>query len=349
MKIIIGAGITGATIARILAEKGNKVLVIEKENHVGGACYDIIEDGLPITQFGGHIFHTNDEEVWKFVNRFTEFYPYEHRVIAYDNNLFYTLPLNFLTLNQFGLKSIERAKEYFKNLNFVGDNNFEERAISTIGYLLYEKFFYHYTKKQWGMEPKELPAFIFSRLPVRLNMDTRYFSDKYQGMPKNGYTKMIENILDHPYIEVRLNEKYEGHDRNIIYTGNIDEYYNYKEGQLQYRSIYHKWVKEDDDNYGSATINHVGPEDLFTRTITFNHFYPHIKTNKFVTAIEYARSYNIFGGEPLYPIPTKNNLDIYNNYKSIDNDIIFAGRLGSYKYLNIDAAIKLAMNIAGGL
>ena len=342
--LIVGAGLTGATLARLLTDSGKKVLVIDKNEYVGGACYDKIFDKLPVCQFGGHIFHTNNESVWNFANKYSYFIPYEHRVRARINNSYYPIPINLLTLNMlYGIDSPIVAFEYFRNLPHIGENNFEEKAISTIGKDLYEKFFYWYTKKQWGMEPKLLPSFIFSRLPARINLDDRYFSDHYQGMPYLGYTQWITNILEGIDISLKTEyrdavEKYE----KMIYTGGIDEFYDYRFGKLEYRSIKHEYTIEDFDNFGGATVNYTGNEVDYTRTITFNHFYPHIKNDKFVTVKEWAVS----EGVPLYPIPIDKNKELYDKYNSIDKNQIFAGRMGSYQYMNMDKAIERTFILA---
>jgi UDP-galactopyranose mutase len=347
--VIVGAGISGATIARILADSGKRVSVFELENHVGGACYDIFQYGIPVCQFGCHVFHTKEEEVWNFVNRFSEFYPYELRVIAKTNGELYPMPINLLTLREFGFQNPRQAREYFRNLPFVGNKNFEEVAISSIGGHLYKKFFYEYTMKQWGIDPKNLPSSIFNRLPVRFGADTRYFSDPHQGMPRDGYTRMIENMLDHKNINLRLGEKYDKDGSRVIYTGSIDEYHKYKMGFLEYRSIAYKWEINDEDEYGSPLINYVSMEEDFTRIVTFNHFYPHKNASKFISAIEYPGSYSENCGKRLYPIPTEENLRLYEEYKVIESKAIFAGRLGSYKYINMDVAVKNGIDLARSL
>jgi UDP-galactopyranose mutase len=342
--LIVGCGLTGATLARILTDKGKKVLIIDQNNYIGGACYTKIYDQLPVCQFGGHTFHTSNDRVWDFVNRFQKMIPYSHRIKARIGYEYYSIPINMMTLNKiYGFFSIGQAKLFFKQLPFVGDNNFEERAISTIGEELYKMFFYHYTKKQWNMEPKNLPAFIFSRLPVRYDFDDRYFHDYYQAQPEFGYTNLIENMLNR--IEVKLNTPFDNSFKNydkLIYTGSIDKYFDYRCGKLGYRSIENEWHIGRDDNFGTATTNYCGPEVDFTRTVTFNHFYPHIQNSMYVTSKEKA----IDGGIPFYPIPIKENLDMYNKYKEIPTDTIFAGRLGGYKYINMDQAVKDAMELA---
>lgn len=349
--IIVGAGITGATIARILAESGKKITVLEREEYIGGACHDVVMYGIPVCQFGIHIFHTNNNEVWNFINRFSEFYPYEHRAIANSSGDLYTLPINLLTLNKlFGIKNVRQAKEYFENLPFVGEDNFEEVAISRIGQDLYQKFFYGYTTKQWGMEPKNISANIFGRLPIRLNADTRYFSDKYQGMPRNGYDDILRRMLDHKNIYVKLNSPYEGSScGKLIYTGSIDEFHKYCYGELEYRSVSHHWIVDDEDAFGSAHINYVSLDEDFTRILTFNHLYPHLDGEKFISAVEYVGPYNKPTGRRHYPISTNRNLTLYEKYKKIKSEVIFSGRLGGYKYINMDVAVREAINLARSL
>jgi len=342
--LIVGAGLTGATLARLLTNHGKSVLVIDKNNFVGGACHDRFFDKLPVCKFGVHVFHTNNQAVWNFANQYSSFIPYEHRVKARLENDYYPLPINLLTLNMlYGIKTPQEALEYFKKLPYVGESNFEEKAISTIGTDLYYKFFYWYTKKQWGVEPRILPASIFSRLPVRCNLDDRYFSDKYQAMPEEGYTKWISNMLNG--IDVSLETAYHpdlDKYNKLIYTGSIDEYFGYQFGKLEYRSIEHEYTIEESDNLGGATVNYTGNEVDYSRATTFNHLYPHIKNNKFITIKEWF----ISKGNPLYPIPTEKNNHLYDKYKSISKNVFFAGRLGSYKYINMDIAIENAMKLS---
>ena len=345
--LIVGAGITGATLARVLTDRGKKVLVIDKNSFIGGACYDKFYDDLPVCQFGSHSFHTKIKSVWEFVNRFSEFYPYELQVKSRIGNEYFPFPVNLVTLNKiFGITTPAEAQKYFKNLPFVGDNNYEEKAISTIGKELYDMFIYGYTKKQWGVEPKELPQSIFNRLPVRFNLDEKYFPDRYQGMPVLGHTNLITNMLKgiDCWLETPLSGKICNY-KKLIYTGGIDSYYDYRFGKLDYRSIRHEYIIEDEDNFGGAIVSYPSIDVDFTRTLTFNYQYPHIKTNKFISVKEWATS----DAPQLYPIQNKKNNDLYLLYKSIPTNTIFAGRLGTYRYINMDIAIQDAIELGGKL
>ena len=327
--LIVGAGLTGATLARLLTDKGNRILVIDKNDFIGGACYDKIMYGIPVSQFGVHAFHTNYKEVWNFVNGFTDFSVYNYRVKANWWDKYYSLPINLMILSQLGIASTpQQAQEYFKNLRPGKGDNFEEVAINTIGEELYWKFFYYYTKKQWGVEPEELPAFIFNRLPIRYNLDDRYFSDQYQGMPIYGYSDLINNLLEG--IEVKLKTPFDksfAHYTKLIYCGSIDEYFDYRYGKLDYRSVEHEYIVSDEDNFGAAAIHYTSFGIKHTRIITFNHLYPNLVGDKFISVIETPNS----TGTPFYPVPTAKNIELYKQYTNIKTETILAGKIGGYK------------------
>jgi UDP-galactopyranose mutase len=341
--LIVGSGLSGVTLARTLTDRGKKVLVIEKNNYIGGACYDVLYDQLPVSKFGAHIFHTNIEKVWEFINRFSTFHFYEHVVTAKNNNEYFPIPVNLLTLNRlYGINSVLEAKKYFQSLPYVGESNFEERAISALGEDLYYKFFYYYTKKQWGLDPKELPAFVFNRIPVRYNLDSRYFTDKYQAIPDAGYTQLITNMLKgiDVQLETSFSENMTSYD-TLIYTGCIDEFFDYRFGKLGYRSVKHEYEFKDEDELGSASVNFTGPEETYTRIVGYNYFYPQIKNNKWIEVKEWATD----EGTPLYPIPTQSNKELYKKYKDIQTNVIFLGRLGRYVYVNMDQCVNSALEL----
>jgi UDP-galactopyranose mutase len=348
---VVGAGITGATLARLLAERGDKVQVIEKTDKIGGACYDELKEGLPVCQYTGHIFHTNNKKVWDFVLRFTEMTDYEHRVIAqFNNGPYYFLPINLVTASQVLGRSFtpQTFKDYIESMPNFGDSSFAARGITKIGEDLYKAFFHYYTQKHWGISPVDLPGFIFSRLPVRYNCDTCYFSDTYQGMPNKGYTTMISEMLEHSNIKVSFNREVDESyfsfgATTVIFTGSIDQYFKYKYGKLPYRSIRHKWINTD---IGCATLNQTGKDVPWTRDICFNYFYPNIETKNFYTAREFAVPYD-GTNERFYPIPLEDNIQLYNKYLNINTleRVYFAGRLGTYKYINMDEAVDKAMRL----
>lgn len=357
--LAVGAGISGATLAERYAEMGKKVLVLEKRNHIGGNCYDYIdENGILISKYGAHLFHTNDEEVWKYVNRFSNWYPWEHKVLAKVDNQLVPIPVNMDTVNRiFNLHlSNEKEMEAWLEANRVPIKNPKdgrEAVLSKIGEVLYEKMFKHYTKKQWDKFPEELNASVLNRIPVRTNRDDRYFSDKYQALPEKGYTKIFEKMLSHPNIEVRLNTDYfDVRDslpefEKIFYTGPIDKFFDFKhkvKGDLEYRSIHFEFETLDQEYFqNNSVINYPGPEVAFTRIIEYKHF-GNQKTKK--TTI--VREYSTDEGEPYYPVLNEKNLKLYKLYQAeAENhpDIHFVGRLANYKYFNMDQAFKNALHL----
>ncbi|HEU4497125.1 MAG TPA: UDP-galactopyranose mutase [Flavobacterium sp.] len=357
--IIIGAGISGSVLAERYASIGKKVIVIEKRDHIAGNCYDYIdENGILVSKYGAHLFHTNEEDVWEYINNFSEWYPWEHKVIAKVDSKLVPIPVNITTVNElFGLQLVTEndMKEWLEENRIPIDNpkDGREAVLDKVGLELYEKMFRHYTKKQWDKYPEELDASVLNRIPVRTNYDDRYFSDKYQALPKNGYTKVFEKILDHENIEVLLNtdffdvqDEIHGYEK-IFYTGPIDRFFNFKhslEEKLEYRSI--NFVSETlDQEYfqENSVVNYPGMEVDFTRIIEYKHF-----GNQKTPNTTIVREYTVDDGEPYYPVPNKRNQLIYERYKAEADklkDVYFVGRLANYKYFNMDQAFKNALEL----
>lgn len=357
--VIIGAGISGAVLAERYANIGKKVLVIEKRNHIAGNCYDYVdENGILVSKYGAHLFHTNEEDVWEYVNRFNDWYQWEHKVLAKVDGKLVPIPVNITTVNElFGLDiSNEEEMSAWLQANSLAIENPKdgrEAALNKVGPVLYEKMFRHYTKKQWDKYPEELDASVLNRIPVRTTYDDRYFSDKYQALPTGGYTKLFENILNHPNIEVVLNidffdikDQIEGYEK-LFYTGPIDRFFGFKhslEDKLEYRSI--NFVSETVDTeyfQENSVVNYPGAETEFTRIIEYKHFGDQ-KTPKTTVVREYTTD----EGEPYYPVPNEKNQKIYDKYKKEADkllDVYFVGRLANYKYFNMDQAFKNALDL----
>lgn len=361
--LIIGAGISGSVLAERYATIGKKVLMLEKRDHIAGNCYDYIDDnGILVSKYGAHLFHTNFEDVWAYVNRFSEWYPWEHKVLAKVDGQLVNIPINMTTVNtlfNLNLQTEAEMKAWLEENRVKIENpaNGKEAVISKVGRVLYEKMFRQYTKKQWDKYPEELDASVLNRIPVRTNTDDRYFSDTYQALPKGGYTQLFENLLDHPNIEVRLNTDYfDVKDRiggfeKVFYTGPIDRFFSFKhslEEQLEYRSINFVWESVDQEYYQeNSVVNYPGMEVDFTRIIEYKHF-GNQKSKK--TTI--VREYTTDEGEPYYPVLNKRNQDIYNKYKAEAEkhpQVHFVGRLANYKYFNMDQAFKNALDLFASL
>lgn len=357
--VIIGAGISGAVLAERYANVGKKVLVIEKRNHIAGNCYDYIdENGILVSKYGAHLFHTNEESVWEYINRFSDWYPWEHKVLAKVDEKLVPIPVNITTVNALfdtNITSEDEMKSWLEeNRDQVASPaNGKEAALNKVGPVLYEKMFRHYTKKQWDKYPEELDASVLDRIPVRTNYDDRYFSDTYQALPKKGYTKLFEAILGHPNIEVVLNidffdirEQIEGYEK-LFYTGPIDRFFDFKhslQDKLEYRSI--NFVSETvDAEYfqENSVVNYPGQEVEFTRIIEYKHF-----GNQQSDKTTVVREYTTDQGEPYYPVPNPRNQEIYEKYRAeaaLVPDVYFVGRLANYKYFNMDQAFKNALEL----
>lgn len=352
--VIVGAGIAGAVTARRLVEERNEsVLVIDKNSFVGGFCFDYRnQDGIIIHKYGPHIFRTNNERVWSFLSRFTEWYDYQHKVKAYVGGKLYTMPINLDTINEFLNEkyTAETLEQYFdrQSKKFAEITNVKEVVESQIGSLFYNNFFKNYTEKQWGSKPEELPPEIVSRVPIRSNRDDRYFTDKYQGIPLNGYTAMIKNVLDHRNIKIMLNTTFEdirsqiSYDK-LYYSGSIDEFYGYKLGKLPYRCVKFKTERYEKEWYQPvAVINYPNDYD-YTRITEFKHFLPY-HTNATVIAKEFPS----WHGDISYPIPTKQNINKYKEYLELnkEDNVAFIGRLGEYQYYSMDQIVDKILGLS---
>lgn len=357
--LIIGAGISGAVLAERYAAIGKKVLVLEKRDHIGGNCYDYIDENeILISKYGAHLFHTKYEDVWKYVNRFSNWYEWEHKVIAKVDEQLVPIPVNITTVNKLFNENISteaEMEEWLENnrIDFAKPANGEEAVLNKVGYELYVKMFRHYTKKQWDKYPEELDASVLERIPVRTNFDDRYFTDKYQALPKGGYTQMFEKIFEHPNITVKLDTDYfdvkdqiSGYSK-LFYTGPIDRFFEFKHSlteKLEYRSI--NFVKETRDVQHfqeNSVVNYPGMEVGFTRIIEYKHF-----GNQQAEKTTIVKEFTTDEGEPYYPVPNARNREIYQRYKEEAEqlkDIYFVGRLANYKYFNMDQAFKNALDL----
>lgn len=360
--VIVGAGLAGSTLACLLNQMDFKVKVIDKRDTVGGNCYTEERDGIDIHIYGPHIFHTSDEEVWEFVNRFMEFNNFINTPVAVaSDGKVYNMPFNMNTFSKIWpdvktpQDAILKIKSEIDKYSKLHENNFisnlEEQAISMVGTTIYELLVKGYTEKQWGKSCTELSPDIIKRLPLRFIYNNNYFNDKFQGIPIDGYTKMIENMLKGIEVECNIDfmknkEKYLEEAEYIIYTGRIDEYYNYIFGELEYRSLKFKTEKLPCSNYqGNAVVNYTGRTPDYTRIVEHKHFNPNKISN--VTYITYE--FPSKSGDPFYPLSDKDNIELYQKYKDKsdeDDKVIFAGRLGKYKYFDMDDIIRDCLDLA---
>lgn len=362
--IIVGAGFFGATIAeRAASQLGKRVLVIDRRRHIGGNAYTETdpETGIEIHKYGAHLFHTPNKVVWDYLNQFTEFTDYRHRVFTSYKNQAFMMPINLGTICQFfGRRmSPDEARELIAKQagEFRGraPENLEEKAISLIGRPLYEAFIRGYTAKQWQTDPRELPASIITRLPVRYNFDNRYFNDRYEGLPVDGYTAIFERMLDHENIDVRTGIDYFDiknnvtADKLIVYTGPIDRYFEYKLGSLNWRTTdFEPEVRSVRDYQGTSVMNYADEDVPYTRILEFRHFYPerNYAADKTIIVREYSR-FASNSDEPFYPINTIQDKRIYRSYRELadaERNVVFGGRLGTYRYLDMHQAIGAALN-----
>ncbi|AWL06609.1 UDP-galactopyranose mutase [Massilia oculi] len=353
---IVGAGFSGAVIANQLAQAGYTVDVFESRPHIAGNCYSErdAETGVMVHVYGPHIFHTDNERAWEFVNRYAEFKPYVNRVKAITGGKVFTLPINLLTINQFFNKTMgpAEAQEFLQNLgdrSIENPTTFEEQALRFVGRELYEAFFKTYTIKQWGLHPSELPASILKRLPVRFNYDDNYFNHKYQGMPADGYTALVQNILDVPGVTVHLSTAFDPADKgnyaHVFYSGPIDAWFKHEEGRLPYRTLDFETFRADGDYQGNAVINYCDDEKKYTRITEHKHFSPWEKHEKTICYAEYSRQCEE-KDIPYYPIRQtreKAQLELYVNKAKNEDNVTFVGRLGTYRYLDMDVTIHEAL------
>lgn len=354
--LIVGAGFYGAVVAHEMTKQGKKCLVIDRRNHIAGNAYCKEVEEIPVHWYGAHIFHTSDKKIWDYVNQFSDFNHYVNSPVAVYKDELYNLPFNMNTFSKmWGIKTPAEAKaviaEQIAKEQIGEPKNLEEQALSLVGRDVYEKLVKGYTEKQWGRDCTELPAFIIRRLPLRFTYDNNYFNDRYQGIPTEGYTKLIERMLDG--VEVRLGvdylkekEAYDGLAKKVIYTGAIDEYFAYSLGVLQYRMVSFEHETLDTDNYqGNAVINYTEREVPFTRIIEHKHFV-FGKQPKTVISREYPAEWKV-GEEPYYPINNEENQALYAKYRELaekEPKVVFGGRLGEYKYYDMDKVIASALS-----
>lgn len=356
--LIVGAGLYGAVFAHEAGKKGKKCLVIDKRNHVAGNIYTEEVQGINVHKYGAHIFHTSDKKIWDYVNQFAEFNRYTNSPMAVYKDEIYNLPFNMNTFSRmWNVKTPAQAKEIIekqiKESKIENPTNLQEQAISLVGKDIYEKLVKGYTQKQWGKEATKLPAFIIKRLPVRFTYDNNYFNDLYQGIPMGGYTQIVEKMLENA--DVRLNtdffasrEELTKSADKIIFTGMIDEYFDYCYGELEYRSLSFETQLLETDNYqGNAVVNYTEYEIPYTRIIEHKHFefgtQPHT-----IISREYPKKWSR-GIEPYYPINDEKNMNLYKKYEQLANkekNIIFGGRLGEYKYYDMHNVVKAALDMS---
>lgn len=368
--VVVGSGLFGLTIAEQAAtELGLKVALLDRRSHIGGNAYSEKEKqtGIEVHRYGAHLFHTSNERVWEYVNRFTDFTNYVHRVYTRHNGIVYPMPINLGTINQFFNAAYSPAEakaliaEQAGELAGTDPQNLNDKGISLIGRPLYEAFIKHYTAKQWQTPPEELPASIISRLPVRYTYDNRYFNDKYEGLPVDGYAAWLERMAAHPNIEVHLNTDFfePGHEYSrenvlgqipVVYTGPVDRYFDYAEGDLSWRTIdLEEEVLPIEDFQGCSVMNYPDADVPFTRIHEFRHFHPERDYTKDATVImrEFSRFANK-GDEPYYPVNTavdREKLLAYRDLAKGEDNVLFGGRLGTYKYLDMHMAIASALSM----
>ena len=353
--LIVGSGLFGSIFAYEANKRGKKVLVIDKRPHIAGNIYTENKDGINVHKYGAHIFHTSNKEVWDYINQFAEFNRYTNSPVARYKNELYNMPFNMNTFSKmWNIKTPSEAKEIIRKqieeLNITEPRNLEEQALSLVGTDVYEKLIKGYTEKQWGRDCKELPAFIIKRLPLRFTYDNNYFNDRYQGIPIGGYTKIVEKMLEGS--DVLLDTDYfefikdnEGIADKVLFTGMIDEYYDFCYGHLEYRTVRFETEVLDCDNYqGNAVVNYTDREVPYTRIIEHKHF-EFGKQEKTIISREYSTEWEP-GMEPYYPVNNERNNDLFEKYKALadkEEKVIFGGRLGNYKYYDMDKVIIAAL------
>ena len=355
--LVVGAGLYGAVFAYEAKKKGKTCLVIDKRDHIAGNIYCENVSGINVHKYGAHIFHTSDKKIWEYVNQFAEFNTYNNSPLARYKNELYNLPFNMNTFSKmWNIATPQEAKDIIASqiadLNITEPKNLEEQALSLVGKDVYEKLIKGYTEKQWGRDCKDLPSFIIKRLPLRFIYDNNYFNDRYQGIPIGGYTKIVEKMLDG--IEVRLNtnyldnrEEFDAMADKIVYTGMIDQFYDYKLGVLEYRSVRFETEELPMENYqGNAVVNYTEREVPYTRIIEHKHF-EFGKQPTTIISREYSSEWKK-GDEPYYPVNNDKNNALYQQYKELadkEHKVIFGGRLGGYKYYDMDKVIVAALEM----
>ncbi len=353
--LIVGAGLFGAVVAHEASLRGKKCLVIDRRDHIAGNVYTEDIEGIQVHKYGAHIFHTSDRKIWDYVNQFAEFNHYINSPVAIYGDELYNLPFNMNTFSKmWGIKTPHEAQkiiaDQIADLDIEEPKNLEEQALKLVGRDVYEKLIKGYTQKQWGRECKDLPAFIIKRLPLRFTYDNNYFNDRYQGIPVDGYTAMVEKMLSG--VEVRLSTEYDDIKDEIdadkvIYTGMIDKYYDYSEGVLEYRSVRFETEVLDMDNYqGNAVVNYTAADVPYTRIIEHKHF-NFGRQPKTVISREYSSEWRK-GDEPYYPVNNERNDELYKKYEAMaekEDKVVFGGRLGQYKYYDMDKVIAAALEM----
>ncbi|VEG71552.1 UDP-galactopyranose mutase [[Pasteurella] aerogenes] len=357
--LVVGSGLFGAVFAREAALAGKKVKVIEKRSHIAGNIYTKEVEGIQVHEYGAHIFHTSDKEIWDYVNQFAEFNRYTNTPIANYKGEVYNLPFNMNTFNKlWGVvtpaEALAKINKQRQLLNGKEPENLEEQAISLVGTDIYKKLIKDYTEKQWGKACTELPAFIIKRLPVRLTYDNNYFNDTYQGIPIGGYTQIVEKMLTHENIDVETNvdffakkEEYLTAYPKIVFTGMIDEFFDYQLGELEYRSLRFETETLDMENYqGSAVVNYTDSETPYTRIIEHKHFEFGTQSKTIITK-EHSKTWQK-GDEPYYPVNNEENNRLYAQYTKLadkQKNVIFGGRLGMYRYFDMHQVIAVALKV----
>lgn len=366
--LVVGAGLYGAVFAHEMEKRGKDCLVIEKRDHIAGNIYTKEVNGIQVHEYGAHIFHTSDKEVWNYVNQFVEFNHYINCPVARYKDELYNLPFNMNTFaKMWNIKTPKEAREHIDaqiaDLHITEPKNLEEQALSLVGRDIYEKLVKGYTEKQWGRDCKELPSFIIKRLPVRFVFDNNYFNDPYQGIPKGGYTQIVEKLLEG--IPVKLGTDYEtfcqrstdggfisvdGEDtfEKVLYTGMIDQFYEYCYGELAYRSLRFEteYLKDEDNYQGNAVVNYTEREVPYTRIIEHKHFEFGTQKDTVITR-EYPKEWSR-GDEPYYPVNDKHNSELYEKYAqraAQEKNVLFGGRLGQYKYYDMDKVVRAALTM----
>ena len=356
--LIVGAGLFGAVFAREAMDRGKPCLVLDRRDHMGGNIYTEEIEGIQVHRYGAHIFHTSDRRVWDYINRYAEFNNYINSPVAVYRDELYNLPFNMNTFSRmWNIRTPREAKEIIEgqiaDLHIEEPRNLEEQALSLVGRDVYEKLVKGYTEKQWGRDCKDLPAFIIRRLPLRFTYDNNYFNDRYQGIPIGGYTSIVRKLLKGADVRTGVDylkerEAYEGAAGRIVFTGMIDEYYGYRLGPLEYRSVRFETEVLDCDNYqGNAVVNYTDREVPWTRIIEHKHF-EFGTQEKTVISREYSSEWKV-GDEPYYPVNDEKNSHLYEEYAALaaeEENVIFGGRLGAYRYYDMDKVIASALELA---
>ncbi|AYO40711.1 MULTISPECIES: UDP-galactopyranose mutase [Serratia] len=357
--LIVGAGFSGAVIGRQLAEQGHLIQIIDSRDHIAGNCYDArdVKTDVMVHTYGPHIFHTDNEQVWNFVNRYSTMMPYVNRVKATVGGQVFSLPINLHTINQFFRQTCSPAEAKALiaekgDRSITEPQSFEEQALRFVGKELYEAFFKGYTIKQWGMSPAQLPASILKRLPIRFNYDDNYFNHKFQGMPKDGYTKMVEGILNHANITVSLGVQFQPQDReqydHVFYSGPLDAFYDFQFGRLGYRTLDFEKFSVEGDYQGCAVMNYCEQSVPYTRITEHKYFSPWEQHEGSVCYKEYSRACEE-NDIPYYPIRQVGEMSLLEKYVDLaekENGMTFIGRLGTYRYLDMDVTIAEALKTA---